>query len=73
MKWIANEIIGDLNVKVGSQEKPGVTGKYGLEIRNEAGQRLIEFCQENALVIANTLFQQHKRRFYTWTSPDAEH
>ena len=61
MKWITNEIIGDLNVKVGSQEKPGVTGKYGLEIRNEAGQRLIEFCQENALVIANILFQQHKR------------
>ena len=73
MKWIANEIIGDLNVKVGSQEKPGVTGKYGLEIRNEAGQRLIEFCQENALVIAHTLFQQHKRRLYTWTSPDGEH
>ena len=70
MKWIANEIIGDLNVKVGSQEKPGVTGKYGLEIRNEAGQRLIEFCQENALVIANTLFQQHKRQLYIWISPD---
>ena len=63
-------IIGDWNAKVGSQETPGVTGKYGLGIRNEAGQRLIEFCQENALVIANTLFQQHKRRLYTWTSPD---
>ena len=52
------------------QETPGVTGKFGLGIRNEAGQRLIEFCQENALVIANTLFQQHKRRLYTWTSPE---
>ena len=55
----------DWNAKVGSQEIPGVTGKFGLGIRNEAGQRLIEFCQENALVIANTLFQQHKRRLYT--------
>ena len=63
-------IIGDWNAKVGSQETPGVTGKSGLGIRNEAGQRLIEFCQENTLVIANTLFQQHKRRLYTWTSPD---
>ena len=63
-------IIGDWNVKVGSQETPGVTGKFGLGIRNEAGQRLIEFCQENSLVIANTLFQQHKRRLYTWTSLD---
>ena len=63
-------IIGDWNAKVGSQKTPGVTGKFGLGIRNEAGQRLIEFCQENALVIANTLFQQHKRRLYTWTSPD---
>ena len=63
-------IIGDRNAKVGSQETPGVTGKFGLGIRNEAGQRLIEFCQEHALVIANTLFQQHKRRLYTWTSPD---
>ena len=63
-------IEGDWNAKVGSQETPGVTGKFGLGIRNEAGQRLIEFCQENALVIANTLFQQHKRRLYTWTSPD---
>ena len=59
---------GDWNAKVGSQETPGVTGKFGLGMRNEAGQRLIEFCQENALVIANTLFQQHKRRLYTWTS-----
>ena len=66
-------IIGDWNAKVGSQETPAVTGKFGLEIRNEEGQRLIEFCQENALVIANTLFQQHKRRLYTWTSPDGQH
>ena len=66
-------VIGDQNAKVGSQEIPGVTGKFGLGIRNEAGQRLIEFCQENALVIANTLFQQHKRRCYTWTSPDGQH
>ena len=66
-------IIGAWNVKVGSQETPGVTGKFGLGMRNEAGQRLIEFCQENALVIANTLFQQHKRRLYTWTSPDGQH
>ena len=63
-------IIGDWNEKVGSQETPGVMGKFGLGIWNEAGQRLIEFCQENKLVIANTLFQQHKRRLYTWTSPD---
>ena len=66
-------IIGDWNAKVGSQETPGVTGKFGLEVQNEAGQRLIEFCQENALVIANTLFQQHKRRLYTWTSSDIQH
>ena len=66
-------IIGDWNTKVGSQETPGVTGKFGLGVQNEAGQRLIEFCQENALVIANTLFQQHKRRLYTWTSPDGQH
>ena len=66
-------IIGDWNAKVGSQETPGVTGKFGLGIRNEARQRLVEFCQENALVIANTLFQQHKRRLYTWTSPDSQH
>ena len=66
-------IIGDWNAKVESQEIPGVTGKFGLGTWNEAGQRLIEFCQENALVIANTLFQQHKRRLYTWTSPDGQH
>ena len=66
-------IIGNWDVKVGSQEIPGVTGKFGLGIQNEAGQRLIEFHQENALVIANTLFQQHKRRLYTWTSPDGQH
>ena len=57
----------------GSQETPGLTGKFGLGIQNEAGQRLIEFCQENALVITNTLFQQHKRRLHTWTSPDGQH
>ena len=66
-------IIGDWNAKVGSQETPGVTDKFGLGVQNEAGQRLIEFCQDNALVIANTLFQQHKRRLYTWTSPDGQH
>ena len=66
-------IIGDWNAKVGSQETPGVTGKFGLGICNKAGQRLIEFCQENTLVIANTFFQQHKRRFYTWTSPDGQY
>ena len=66
-------IIGDWKAKVGSQETPGVTGKFGLGMQNKAGQRLIEFCQENALVIANTLFQQHKRRLYTWTSPDGQH
>ena len=65
-------IIGAWNAKVGSQETPEVTGKFGLGIRNEAGQRLIEFCQENAQVIANTLFQQRKRRLYTWTSPDGQ-
>ena len=63
-------IPGDWNAKVGSQETPGVTGKFGLGVRNKAGQMLIEFCQENVLVIANTLFQQHKRRIYTWTSPE---
>ena len=63
-------ITGDCNAKVGSQEIPGVTGKFGLGVPNEAGQRLTVFCQENALVIANTFFQQHKRRLYTWTSPD---
>ena len=66
-------IIGDWNAKVGSQETPAVTGKFDLGIRNEAGQILIEFSQENALVIANTLSQQHKRRLYTWTSPDGQH
>ena len=66
-------IIGDWNAKVGSQETLGVTGKFGLGVQNEAEQRLTEFCQENALVIANTLFQQHKRRLYTWTSADGQH
>ena len=66
-------IIGDWNAKVGSQEIPGVTGKFGLGVQNEACQRLIKFCHENALVISNTLFQQHKRRLYTWTSPDGQH
>ena len=66
-------IIGDWNAKVGSQETPGVMGKFGLGVQNEAGKRLTEFCQENALVITNTLFQQHKRRLYTWTSPDGQH
>ena len=65
-------IIWDWNAKVGSQETPGVTGKFGLGVQNEAGQRLIESCQENALVIVNTLFLQHKR-LYTWTSPDGQH
>ena len=72
-KKVVLSIIGDWNPKVGSQETPGVTGRFGLGVQNEAGQRLIEFCQENALVIANTLFQQHKRRLYTWTSPDGQH
>ena len=66
-------IIGEWNAKIGSQETPGVTGNFGLGVPNESGQRLIEFCKENALVIANTLFQQHKRRLYTWTSPDGQH
>ena len=65
-------IIGDWNAKVGSQETPGVAGKFGLGVQNEAGQRLIEFCQENTLIIANTLFQHPKRRFYTWTSPNGQ-
>ena len=69
-------IIGNWNAKVGSQETPGVTGKFGLGIRNEAGQRLIEFCQENALVITNTLFQQHKRRLHVditrWSTPKSD-
>ena len=58
---------------MGSQEIPGVTGKFGLGVQNEAGQRLTEFCQENALVTASTLFQQHKRKLYTWTSPDGQY
>ena len=66
-------VIGDWNAKVGSQETPGVTGKFGLGVQNEAGQRLIEVCQENPLVIANTLFQQHKKRLYMWTSTDGQH
>ena len=65
--------IGDWNAKVGSQETPGVTGKFGFGVQNEEGKRLIEFCQESVLVIANSLFQQHKRRLYTWTSPDGQH
>ena len=66
-------IIGDWNAKVGCQETPGVTDKFGHGVQNEARQRLIEFCKENTLVIANTLFQQHKRRLYTWTSPDGQY
>ena len=66
-------ILGDWNAKVGSQETPGVTGKFGFGVQNEAGQRLTEFCHEKALVIANTLFQQHKRRPYTWTSLDDQY
>ena len=66
-------IIGDWKAKVGSQETPGVTGKFGLGMRNEAGQRLTEFCKENTLVIANIHFQQHKRRLYTWTSTDGQY
>ena len=66
-------IIGDWNAKVGSQETPGVMGKFGLGIQNEAGQRLIEFCQENTLIIANTLFHQHKKLLYTWTSPNGQY
>ena len=65
-------IIGAWNAKVGSQEIPGITGKFGLGVQNEAGQRVTEFCQENTLFIDNTLFQ-HKRSLYTWTSPDGEH
>ena len=63
-------ITGNWNAKVGSQEIPG---KFGIGVQNEAGQRLTEFCQENALVIANTLFQLQKRQLYTWTSPDGQH
>ena len=66
-------VIGDWDAKVGSQETPGVTGKFGLGVQNEARQRLIEFWQENTLVITNTFFQQPKRRLYTWTSPDGQH
>ena len=66
-------IIGNCNAKIGSQETPGVTGKFGLGVQNEPGQRLTEFCQENALVIANTLFHKHKRRLYTWTSPNGQY
>ena len=66
-------IIEAWNAKVGSQETPRVTDKFGLGVPNEAGQKLIQFCQENALVTANTLFQQHKRKLYTWTSPDGQH
>ena len=66
-------IIGDWNAQVGCQKTPGVTGKFGLGIWNKAGQKLIEFCQENARVIANNLFQQQKKRLYTWTSPDGQH
>ena len=66
-------IIGDWNAKVGSQDLPGVTGKFGLGVQNEAGKRLTEFCQENAVVIANTVFQQHKRRLYTrWSIPKSD-
>ena len=63
----------DWNTKVGSQELPGVIGKFGFGVQNEAGQRLTEFCQENTLVMANTLLQQHKRKLYTWTSPDGQY
>ena len=66
-------IIGDWNAKVGNQETPGVTGKFGLEVQNEAGQRLLEFCEDNELVIENTLLQQHKKRLYTWTSSDGQY
>ena len=66
-------IIGDRDAKVGSQEMPGVTDKFHLGVQNEAGHRLTEFCQENTLVIAKTLFQQHKRRLYTWISSDGQY
>ena len=66
-------ITGDWNANIGSQEIPRVTGKFGLGVQNEAWQRLTEFCQENALVLANTLCPQHKRRLYTWTSPDGQY
>ena len=67
------QLVGDWNAKVGSQEIPGVTGKFGLGVQNEEGQRLTEFCQENTLVIANTLIQQHRRRLYIGTSPDGQY
>ena len=66
-------VIGDWNAKVGSQKILGVTGRFGLGVQNEAGQRLTDLCQENALVIADTLFQQHKRSLYTWTAPDGQY
>ena len=66
-------IIGDWSAKVGSQELPGVTGKFDLGVQNEAGQKLTDFCRENTLVLANTLFQQHKRWLYTWTSPNGQY
>ena len=77
LEWTPNKdvlfITGDWNAKVGSQELPAVTGKFGLGVQNKAGQRLTEFCQENPLVIANTIFQQHNRQLYPWTSPDGQH
>ena len=66
-------ITQDWNAKVGSHGIPGVIGIFGFGVQNEAGQRLTDFCQENTLVVANTLFQQHKRRLYTWTSPDGQY
>ena len=72
-KKMSFSLLVDWNAKVGSQETPGVTGKFGLQMQNEARQRLLEFFQRNALVIANTLFQQDKRRLYTGTSPDGQH
>ena len=66
-------IMGAWNAKIGRQEIPGVTGKFGLAVQNEAGQRLTEFCQENTLIIANTLLKQHERRLYSWTSPDDQY
>ena len=66
-------VIGDWNAKVGSQEIPRVTGKFGFGVQNEAGQRLTELCQGNTLVIGNTLLQQHKRRVSTWTSPNGQY
>ena len=66
-------MIGDWNAKVGSQEIPGITGKFALGVQNEAGQRITEFCQENKLVIANTFFQKHKRQLFTWASPDGQY